>query len=554
MCLLSQMMYPLSTYLSEGMALRHARLLDHPAETEHCGQCQMIISSGERILEVVAREPALLTHVLYLSKQLCDDVNINDSRLLEWTKEPDLFSVALTYALLSEDSIVRFGGVILMLGLFERLLGNIIYAKGSGVPVPNMFSLVIRHRELPALIGSDICTFLDMLFGGPDTLNFRNLLWHGFLNPSDIDLKLGYCLFYVLKQMGKKHDRFEVRKRPVRFMTLPFGFDKLEFTYPNVDLTIPQICWLDSNFVIVLKRAFTVYLNREWLLYLCLCLPVLEHLLRSLYCKTLGLPERQLSSESGGLKFVDLDTVMFDNNYKLFQPVRSLLKDLFHHCYGPQIRNRISHGEIDMETCKDEMLSWPSHGITRIILFFLFELRGLEANLIGQDYISVFDENNVSQMFLSNALFAFDHWTNEAAIETFRLHRHRSYVESFIERQFLPNRMTALIQLTDLVMSAIIKCTQFDNGLRIKDSLKGDTITARKERNLQMYAQCRPAISTLIPTVLAWPDSGFALSKFKRVHKYVIAHKWIDAKCEIEKCIEQLSCPPRLFAKPNIPM
>jgi len=46
---------------------------------------------------------------------------------------------------------------------------------------------LIQSVELQEIFGAKIMKFLALLFGGPLSLNLRNLLWHGFVSEGELN-------------------------------------------------------------------------------------------------------------------------------------------------------------------------------------------------------------------------------------------------------------------------------------------------------------------------------------------------------------------------------
>lgn len=88
-----------------------------------------------------------------------------------------------------------------------------------------------------------------------------------------------------------------------------------------------------------------------------MCLPSAEHFLRILYCKLNNCPQRILTAESSTL-YTTLDQILTEyddkgehNNVGTFlgEPVMEMIYDIFTHPAGFRVRDRLSHGEVNLE-------------------------------------------------------------------------------------------------------------------------------------------------------------------------------------------------------------
>ena len=52
-------------------------------------------------------------------------------------------------------------------------------------------------EELLSVLGSPCLLLLRLLLGSPNSLNLRNLVWHGFLSPEELSPVFASCLLLI---------------------------------------------------------------------------------------------------------------------------------------------------------------------------------------------------------------------------------------------------------------------------------------------------------------------------------------------------------------------
>ncbi|KAI0985813.1 hypothetical protein GJ496_010364 [Pomphorhynchus laevis] len=544
-------MYPLKSYLSEHMQHQYRLLSSHPTTNEQCFDCNLIrYAINSCSVHDYFTKPDILVHLIHISDDLCDCVNDNVNYNFDWTLEPELFELCFNLCLNSFDQINNYTGALLLCGLLERLLGNLIFSNSAN-NVPNMMSLVVHHDVIRQLLGVELQSILVSLFGGPSTYNFRNLIWHGFMKPSELDRRILKVIFYLIDLIRKKTNGLQITQRPCRIMPIP---DKIlqdvdEFNVLDVTDYIDNCMFLlDNDFAQILRAAFDAYSKQNWIRSAFLIFPVIEHAVRSLYCINNKYADRQVSSESDGVKYITLDTMLMNTNddcFRLNICVEQLLLDLLHHMYGPQLRNRISHGEVSASTY-EIMLSWSLSAVVRCTLYSVQTLQSSLKHdtallsdhrvLIHSTYRCLFSNKNVSKIFLDNAINAVDSWKHIVDLQrvdhTFEevdkhLNLHKLFISTFIYRDFLPNKMTAAIQLTDIIMCSLEICKHFDEQ-RIYSEEITNKISSRKNKNLQSYKLSRDLIQDAFLRILNMGDIEMALRDCKHIYKYIRIHKWLE--------------------------
>jgi hypothetical protein len=74
---------------------------------------------------------------------------------------------------------------LLLFCILERALGD-IYTSYTGSKCPSNLKDLLSSKGIRALLGENISLILYVLSGPPEGVNLRNVLWHGFVSPTEI--------------------------------------------------------------------------------------------------------------------------------------------------------------------------------------------------------------------------------------------------------------------------------------------------------------------------------------------------------------------------------
>lgn len=101
-----------------------------------------------------------------------------------------------------------------------------------GTVIPQNMADLLSHQSLVLILGKDLIFWLAILFGAPNGLFLRNLLWHGFVLPMSI-LPQSYCQL-VSHFLGLLERRFPlpIEHRRTFGNTTRFDLRQIEFWGP----------------------------------------------------------------------------------------------------------------------------------------------------------------------------------------------------------------------------------------------------------------------------------------------------------------------------------
>ncbi|OWK63146.1 Endoplasmic reticulum membrane-associated RNA degradation protein [Lonchura striata] len=230
----------------------------------------------------------------YFKSLTKDQFVIQYASWFHWTNCTEVFLKVFDVLQSAQATDIALG-LMKLTSCLERALGDVYLLKGNDCPF--LLRDLLASEQLADVFGQAVMNVLRVFIGSPHGLNLRNVLWHGFASPQEIPAKV--ILISELEFSGQF--LFGTGRKT------PFGYLCYFFRYADsVILLIPQ----------------------------------LEVGLRVLFTTTNKCPNRLLTAESSALY------TTFDEDF---------LWDFLNHQEGPRIRDRLSHGEINLETFPREI-------------------------------------------------------------------------------------------------------------------------------------------------------------------------------------------------------
>ncbi|NXY06295.1 EMARD protein, partial [Pteruthius melanotis] len=295
---------------------------------------------------------------LYFKSLPKEQFVIQFSSWFHWTNCTEVFLEVFDVLQYTQATEVALG-LMKVTSCLERALGDVYLLKGKDCPF--LLRDLLASEQLADVFGQAVMNVLRVFIGSPYGLNLRNVLWHGFASPQEIPAKYCAMLLFLSAGLGQLLQTY-LRQTKCVLVHRPYvifiSLEELD-AFPGKYLTI-------SKFFIILKKPFG---------YLCyffryadsviLLLPQLEVGLRLLFTTTNKCPNRLLTAESSALytTFDEMLAKHLDNEEVNQLPVvleepamaSDFLWDFLNHQDGPRIRDRLSHGEINLETFPREV-------------------------------------------------------------------------------------------------------------------------------------------------------------------------------------------------------
>ena len=274
--------------------------------------------------------------------------------------------------------------------LLERVLNDIVNGgktSGGGALLKDL----IVHPEIDRRLGATSCAALATLFS-PKWLNLRNLAWHGFLVPTELQRCYVALVLKLLLQSAEVLRDVRSRERsalPTTYWSLseadevltdalPVLIGEPSFPPPPADGSC-TVCLL-SPFCRVglsgpLRRALAAYARRDDATFAVLAFPVLEAGLRAMFVAAnpgeaaLGLAhfDEYFSTLDGYGQRTKHQLLLSRRLHSNGRPNRlvpalggglhALLLDLVMHAAGPSLRAKYAHGEAALFSTAVETLS-----------------------------------------------------------------------------------------------------------------------------------------------------------------------------------------------------
>ncbi|XP_059257448.1 endoplasmic reticulum membrane-associated RNA degradation protein isoform X2 [Mustela nigripes] len=300
---------------------------------------------------------AVHSHLLSLTK---GQFEIRYVPWLQWTAFPELFPEIFA-ALESLQGPAISLGLMKLTACLERALGDVLVLLGKDCPF--LLRDLLASEELAEVFGRPVMDVLKVFVGSPSGLNLRNVLWHGFASPHEIPPK--YCSMMVLLTAGLgqllktylKQTKLVLAHRP------SVALANLEEAAVFPDVTPAVLGLLEDvmrNSAFIRKvmmpyweAALLGFRSHRFADCAMLLLTQLEAGLRSVFATVNQCPRRLLTAESTAL-YTTFDEILAKdlNDGKINQLPLFLGEPAME---GPRIRDRLSHGEINLSEFPKEV-------------------------------------------------------------------------------------------------------------------------------------------------------------------------------------------------------
>ncbi|NXN74719.1 EMARD protein, partial [Himantopus himantopus] len=331
---------------------------------------------------------------------VCESVNLHFKSLTKeqfviqyalwfhWTNCTELFLELFDVLQYTQTTEVALG-LMKLTSCLERALGDVYLLIGKDCPF--LLRDLLASEQLAVVFGRAVMNVLRVFIGSPYGLNLRNVLWHGFASPQEIPAKYCAMLLFLTAGLGQLLQTYLLQTKCIlvhRPYVILVSLEDLD-VFPGKYLIISKflLCYLNhemlsiaeelvklSSFVLKAMLPFwmaalTAFRQSRYADCVILLLPQLEVGLRLLFTTTNKCPNRLLTAEVKFLSKVNYDLMLakhLDNEEVnqlpavLEEPaMASILKeflwDFLNHQEGPRIRDRLSHGEINLEAFPREV-------------------------------------------------------------------------------------------------------------------------------------------------------------------------------------------------------
>ncbi|XP_053919567.1 endoplasmic reticulum membrane-associated RNA degradation protein isoform X1 [Cuculus canorus] len=313
---------------------------------------------------------------------VCESVNLHFKSLTKeqfviqyalwfhWTNYAELFLEVFEVLQYSQTTEVALG-LMKLTSCMERALGDVYLLIGKDCPF--LLRDLLASEELAVVFGLPVMNVLKVFIGSPYGLNLRNVLWHGFASPQEIPAKYCAMLLFLTAGLGQLLQTYLLKTQCILVHRPYMIFVSLEelVVFPDLNhetLSLAEELVELSSFVLKTMLPFwmaalTAFKQSRYADCVILLLPQLEAGLRLLFTTTNKCPNRLLTAEPSALytTFDEMLAKHLDNEEVnqlpavLEEPAMEFLWDFLNHQEGPRIRDRLSHGEINLEAFPREV-------------------------------------------------------------------------------------------------------------------------------------------------------------------------------------------------------
>ncbi|XP_011183383.2 endoplasmic reticulum membrane-associated RNA degradation protein [Zeugodacus cucurbitae] len=452
-------------------------------------------------------------HFLYFNAQLdlkklnVDWLGGNGKYLLEF-----LESNEIAETLSVEKTLV-------LTSLLENALANLYFVSSGNCTPPHLLRDLLRTEELGSIFGLEIMSLLRIIMGSPNAINLRNIVWHGFPHPKEIPNYYTSILIIIIHSLGsvlKKNKIDKLSERP-KATDLKILCDQVsnQLSLPSKSLKeseyfeqIRDNVLLPKDFKQYWYRLLQYYERQQHWNFVILIIPQIELLLRLIYAEandldvTAKLDEYYITMDS----IFECNVITEDTNSEnklmngdvLNEGMLKLTYDLFIAPNGPRMRDKISHGEVDIAAIDYTELC-------DILLHLSMGLLHFEQPF--QKYESIFHLNCITKNALHTAIEEYEKLTEK------HLMNRNAHDLSFISEKTAPtnikifNRPKKESEVNLLVLRNAkfvqMSCANYEYSIETKlKLLQQRELHSKRRRTLERLLETLPNICNVLREIL----------------------------------------------------
>ncbi|XP_039292310.1 endoplasmic reticulum membrane-associated RNA degradation protein [Nilaparvata lugens] len=387
----------------------------------------------------------------------------------------------------------RLETTLIVTAAFERFLGN-VYQSYCSRPVPFLLRDLLATDEISEVFGSIPVTFSQFLAGCVSGLNVRNISWHGFFSENELHINLVSCLIILFASMAditnskqlNNHQRPPVNLIARSGILLNFFPDLREKENETIEYLdrsklvnpVQRIYW---------ERILQSFKSERYGECLVMMLPQLEQSLRTYFC-----PSNLLCAQPSEF-YVTLDQIIsvvpsaIDDESctvsdVLGENLLEMLRDAFVYMDGPRIRDKISHGEVDLQDINHALCN---HVLSMAlgVMMVLSQEEGVIEQCLLETYLSRAHPSSCLRRVMDTGLVCLLNWPDlesTGIIESSDVLSLRYTVYDLFDIQHCSSLRDVLKQMQDFVNK--------DYFLRLH-RLNLDTSAVSQARKLVSYFQ-----------------------------------------------------------------
>lgn len=291
----------------------------------------------------------------YYTKISRHDFETKFGKYFEWTSEPS--KVVRCFDIVRRDASTAVNHALLIItAVVEHSLGDVVLLRATHCP--SLLRDLLLMKELVGLLSHTVVQLLRTLMGPPQSLNLRNIVWHGFPRPGELGIQYVYTMLCVTASVGKLLEDqhiYEIPHRDMVQITVPTLFSDVDLSEFNDVLQLfAHSAFIPPSVSHFWRLSLELYASDQYGECVVVLLTQLELALRRVFVAVNDCSDRILTAENAVL-YTTLDEILdkllpdgSENRLvsAVGKPYLTMLLDCFHYPYGPRMRDHISHGEV----------------------------------------------------------------------------------------------------------------------------------------------------------------------------------------------------------------
>ncbi|TMW51067.1 hypothetical protein DOY81_003841 [Sarcophaga bullata] len=352
---------------------------------------------------------------------------LKDDLKIQWMGKNVLTYLQMKVNYENSNETEIFEHTLILTSLLANALTNVFLTQSQARHAPYLLKDLINSKEIEMVFGLEMVLILKILMGSPNSINLRNIVWHGFPQPLEIPQYYVKVLLVTIHTLGSIIDikNFQLKERS-QILTYYGHLEVLKmdlkcnvFNLEDIKQNIKQ---LNSDYKPYWLKLLNYYETGNYIPFTILILTQIELLLRLHY----GYVNNFDISAKLDEYYITIDTIFetkvtseVDDNAsnKLLDFENSSLEGCFHVLYdifispnGCRLRDKVSHGEVALEALDNPQLCSIMLKIFLVLLYpryynyFEFYESKLHLNSIAKENIllSVDNIQKFSLKYLEN--------------------------------------------------------------------------------------------------------------------------------------------------------
>jgi len=283
------------------------------------------------------------------------DFEMKFGKYFNWTAEPSKAVKCFSIVRNAASTAVNHA-LLLITAILEHALGDLVLLRTTRCPF--LLRDLLMMTELEDILSQEVVQLLQTLMGPPVSLNLRNVVWHGFTRPGELDIQYVYVMLCVAVSIGKlleDQQIDEITRRDMFQISVPTLFSGIDLSQLNDAMQLfAHSAFIAPSVVEFWHLSLELFASCQYGECVVVLLPQLELALRRVFVAVNGCSDRILTAENTVLyTTLDeiLDKVLPDGSENqlisaIGKPYLTLLLDCFNYPLGPCVRNHVSHGEV----------------------------------------------------------------------------------------------------------------------------------------------------------------------------------------------------------------